>query len=142
MWELDAFGKGKGKPKGKEDPWHATTVSALDILSACSRPSMEPAKPRHDQSASKTCGGFINDTFTCTSKGGAKFCPPPAKGKGKGKDQPAWGKGKGASQWGNGSYGKGKGKVSAFDDWPSQGGGHGTNGARHLVMPSFWAVFT
>ena len=62
----------------------------------------------------RNCRGFGNDTPTCTSRGGAKYCPPPdfSKGKGKGKDK---GKGTG-SQWGKGAWGRGKGKVSAFDD--------------------------
>ena len=67
----------------------------------------------------KTCGGYGHDTPMCASVGGGKYSPPP--GKGKGKDPP--GKGKGQSQWGKGAWGKGKGKASAFDDWPGYQGG-------------------
>ena len=70
---------------------------------------------------SNTCGSYGHDTPMCASHGGGKYSPPP--GKGKGKDSPP-GKGKG-SQWGKGAWGKGKGKgnVSAFDDWPGHQGG-------------------
>ena len=54
----------------------------------------------------------------CASKGVGKYSPP--LGKGKGKDSPP-GNGKGQSQWGQGAWGKGK--VSAFDDWPGHPGG-------------------
>ena len=122
LWQLDAFGKGKGKAKGDRGPmacYNGLGLGHPERLCA----SQYGAGKAQTGPTCKTCGGFGHDTPTCTSKGGAKFKPPPAKAKGKGKVQPTWGKGKGASQWGKGSYGKGKGKVSAFDDWPSQGGG-------------------
>ena len=45
---------------------------------------------------------------------------PPPKGPGKVKGKGKIGKGIGGSQCGKGQLGKGMGKVSAFDEWPTQ----------------------
>ena len=49
----------------------------------------------------------------------AMYSPPP-KGQGKVKGKRKIGKGIGGSQCGKGLLGKGMGKVSAFDEWPTQ----------------------
>ena len=53
----------RAKPRGKEDPWHATTASASLILSAYARPSVEPAKPKQDRGAKLAMG--LGMTLQC-----------------------------------------------------------------------------
>ena len=48
--------KAKAKPRGTEDPWRATTASALLIPSAYVLLSVEPAKPKQDQDARRAMG--------------------------------------------------------------------------------------
>ena len=55
--------KARAKPRGKGDPWHATTASDSLTQSACARPSVEPAKPRQDQDARHAMGTAI--TLQC-----------------------------------------------------------------------------
>ena len=119
QWHLDPFGQGKGK--GERPPMACYNCLGLGHPKAlCTSPF--GAGEQKSTPKCKNCGGFGHDTpTTCTSRGGAKYTPPPAfgKGKGKGKDGKGWqdkGKGTGGSQWGKGAWGKGKGKVSAFDD--------------------------
>ena len=114
---LDPFGKGKGKGK----PFQCYNCLGFDHPARlCASPY--GAGESKQGSPCSVCKGYGHAAPMCTSKGGEKCVgPPPGKGKGKDKSK---GKGKGfQSAWGPRAHGKGKGKVSAFDDWPGSSGG-------------------
>ena len=113
--DLDAFGKGKGKgagsgqPRGPLECWNWFGEGHPSF-------AFPLAKGAGKGSAAPICGnckGKGNTAEVCTSKGGGKHQP---KGGGKDKDK-GYG-GKAASAWGRGSNrkGKGKGKISEFDN--------------------------
>ena len=128
LWLVDAFGKGKGKAKGERGPMACYNCLGLGHPERLCASKYGAGKAQTGPKC-KTCGGFGHDTPTCTSKGGAKV-------KARARTSRHGARAKELLSGAKAPTARAKEKFQPLMTGRLKEEGHGTNGARHPVMPS------